>query len=278
MFANRKLVIATKHRKEEVIAPLMEKALNVNCVVPQGFDSDKFGTFSGEIEREMDPLSAAREKCLAAMRLSKCDLGIASEGSFGAHPTLFFIPADDEILIFIDLKNNLEIVVREISTQTNFKGKTVASYDELLSFAESALFPSHALILKAHQDETAAMVKGITTHQQLRQSFDSLYALHEQVHVETDMRAMFNPSRMKVIATATEKLIQKIKTVCPKCSTPGFDVHHVQSGLPCSRCGAPTRSTFSLIYQCKSCAFTQEEQYPHGKESEDPEFCDFCNP
>lgn len=31
-------------------------------------------------------------------------LGIASEGSFGPHPSMFFISADDEFLIYMDKK------------------------------------------------------------------------------------------------------------------------------------------------------------------------------
>ena len=40
-----KVVIATKHKKEEVIAPILEKELGVICVTPIGLDTDKLGTF-----------------------------------------------------------------------------------------------------------------------------------------------------------------------------------------------------------------------------------------
>ena len=278
MFANRSLVIATKHQKEQVIAPLMESALGLSCFVPTAFDSDQFGTFSGEIERDLDPLSTARQKCLAAMRASNCDLGLASEGSFGAHPNLFFVPADDELLIFIDQKNQLEIIVREVSTKTNFKGKLVKSYEELLDFATSALFPSHALILRKSKENNEGVIKGITSYEDLELGFNSIHQSQGEVYVETDMRAMFNPSRMNVIASATEKLIEKIKSTCPKCDTHGFEVHEAKPGLPCSLCGSPTRSTLSFIYKCQACAFTNEVRYPNDVESEDPTYCDFCNP
>ncbi|MBA9076754.1 hypothetical protein [Rufibacter quisquiliarum] len=54
-FEGRTLVIATMHRKEEVIAPLAEKYLGVTCQVPLHFDSDALGTFSGEVERTQPP-------------------------------------------------------------------------------------------------------------------------------------------------------------------------------------------------------------------------------
>lgn len=60
-----------------------------------------------------------------AMELANCDLAVASEGSFGPHPTIYFVHADDEFLLFIDKKNDLEIIVRELSTVTNFNGSEI---------------------------------------------------------------------------------------------------------------------------------------------------------
>ena len=59
------------------------------------------------------------------MELANCDLAVASEGSFGPHPTIYFVHADDEFLLFIDKKNDLEIIVRELSTVTNFNGSEI---------------------------------------------------------------------------------------------------------------------------------------------------------
>ena len=80
MFENRKLLIATKHGKEQVIAPLVEQALGVSCFVTTKFDTDTLGTFSGEVPRKEDALSTLRNKCLLAMEKNGCELGIANEG------------------------------------------------------------------------------------------------------------------------------------------------------------------------------------------------------
>jgi hypothetical protein len=40
MFKGRKLLIATKHEKEKVIAPILEKELGVSCFVINDFDVD----------------------------------------------------------------------------------------------------------------------------------------------------------------------------------------------------------------------------------------------
>ncbi|MFN5440185.1 MAG: DUF6671 family protein [Bacteroidota bacterium] len=278
MFAGRKLVIATMHQKDLVIARPIEKALGVNCFVARDFDTDQFGTFSGEVERKLSPLDTARLKCYAAMKANACDLAIASEGSFGPHPSMFFVPADDELLVLIDKKNELEIVVREISTDTNFSSKEVTLKGELIEFAEQAKFPSHGLIMKFGGYPQIKMLKGIQDWDLLISSFEQHIQLHHSITVETDMRAFCNPTRMEVIQKTVHKLIEKINSVCPTCNTPGFGITDQREGLPCSSCGCPTRSTLAYISTCQKCAYTREEVYPLGKINEDPMFCDNCNP
>jgi hypothetical protein len=278
MFQGRKLIIATKHHKEKVIAPLLEDALGVVCLIDENFDSDKLGTFTGEVERELDPISTARQKCLLAMELSNCDLGVASEGSFGPHPSLFFVNSDEEFLIFIDQKNNLEIIVRELSTETNFNGKEIRSENKLLEFADSVSFPSHGLILRKSKNDNSDIIKGITDTAQLKKAFKELLDKSNFIYAETDMRALYNPSRMEVIEAAAQKLVVKINSLCPQCSTPGFGVTDTKKGLACSLCGSATNSTLSYIYECKRCQYTKEELYPHKKTTEDPMYCNYCNP
>jgi ribosomal protein S27AE len=278
MFQGRKLVIATKHKKEDVIAPMLEEALQVVCFVNEDFDTDSLGTFTGEVERELDPISTARQKCLIAMEVSHCDLGIASEGSFGSHPSVFFASADDEFLIFIDKKNNLEIIVRELSLETNFAAEEIKNEKELMVFAQSVKFPSHGLILRKSIRDATDIVKGITGIAQLKKAFTKLIETSNSVYVETDMRAMYNPSRMKVIEDATKKLVEKIKSSCPRCHIPGFGIVDAKKGLACGLCGQATSSTLSLIYQCQHCEYSKEAMYPNKKTSEDPMYCDYCNP
>ncbi|QJP35466.1 hypothetical protein F0365_14190 [Nonlabens sp. Ci31] len=278
MFKGRGLVIATKHEKEKVIAPLLEKGLGVVCFIQEGFDTDTLGTFTGEIERELDPIAAARQKCLMAMEGSNCDLGIASEGSFGPHPSIFFVSADDEFLIFIDKKNKLEIIVRELSTETNFNGSDIKNEQELLDFADAVKFPSHGLILRKSKTDNSYIIKGITNLEDLKKSFHLMLEKFNTVYAETDMRAMYNPSRMTVIKNAAKKLVDKVNSCCPQCNIPGFGVTDVKKGLECSWCGSPTNSALSFIYSCQKCPFEKEEMYPHKKTSEEPMYCDFCNP
>lgn len=278
IFDNRRLVIATKHHKEKVISPIIEKKLRVNCFIPNDLDTDELGTFSGEVERKNDPLSTVRTKCLMAMKSAGCDLGIASEGSFGPHPALFFIPADDEILILIDKKNKLEIVVREISTETNFNGQLIENRIQLKEFADKIKFPTHGIIAKKSQNDFSDIEKGIVTWEKLIYVYDYFTSKFNSIYLETDMRAMYNPTRMNVIEKTAIKLTEKIISLCPICQTPGFGVVDYKKGLPCGTCKYPTNSTLSFIHKCQKCKYHLEQKYPHGKKSEDPMFCDICNP
>ncbi|MBX9887933.1 MAG: hypothetical protein K2Y30_08380 [Flavobacteriaceae bacterium] len=278
MFANRKLFIATKHQKEAVILPLIEKNLGVVCFTMDDFETDNLGTFSGEILRKYDPLTTIRAKCDQGRLHSNCDLVIANEGSFGGHPSLLFAHADDELVMLKDYRNNLEIVSRELSLNTNLNAEQINNEQQLLAFAQQIQFPSHAIILKDKAKNPRQIYKGIQSEVLLLQKYRQLKTNYGQAYAETDMRAIYNPTRMNVIATAVEKLIEKINKKCPRCCIPGFDVVRVNAGLPCGSCGLPTRSILSHINECTTCGYTQEEFYPKQKRTEDPTYCDYCNP
>jgi hypothetical protein len=278
LFSGRKIIVASKHQKEKVIAPLLKKELGLECIVSKELDTDVFGTFTGEIERLIDPLETARKKCLKAMELSGCDIAIANEGSFGPHPSSLFLSADSELVLLVDKKNKLEFIVCDKSTKTNFNGSEINSYKELQEFSKSVLFPSHGIILRKSKDFNEDIYKGITTKKDLKKAYTELMFKYESVYAETDMRALYNPTRMKVIEKTIQKLITKIKTHCPNCNMPGFSVTDAKPGLECENCGLPTRSTLLHILSCQSCGFTKEKIHPHGKVSEDPMYCDVCNP
>jgi hypothetical protein len=278
LLEGRKIVIGTKHQKESILGPMLEKELHVNCAVTTGLDTDQLGTFSGEIERIKSPIETVRAKCLLAMDVEKVDLAIATEGSFGSHPTALFAYANDEIIMLLDQKNNIEIVERVLSLETNFDAQEIHSFSELEAFTKKAKFPSHGVILKDKKKKWNKIVKGIQSPNELNKVFHDILKDNPSCYVETDMRASCNPTRMKVIEEACSKLIRKIKSACPNCQYPGFGVVRAEAGLLCNSCKRPTRSIFSHIYQCKNCDFEQKKKYPYDKETEDPMYCDYCNP
>lgn len=74
------------------------------------------------------PLETVRLKAFKALEWSNESLGIASEGSFGPHPSNPFISANEELIILVDTKNNLEIVGRYLTLHTNFSHREIKNF------------------------------------------------------------------------------------------------------------------------------------------------------
>jgi hypothetical protein len=276
MFYGRHLYVATMHQKEKVIAPILNSMLGVTCFVSHELNTDQFGTFSGEIERTLSPLNAARAKCDLAHQHTGCDLVLANEGSFGPHPNLFFIPANEELMLLRDYKNDLNIWTSLLSTETNFNSLEISNTKQLADFAKSIGFPSHNLILLS--SDRSLIRKDFNTLEEANHALVELIKDNGRCIIETDMRAMNNPTRMRVIEELTHKLVKKVKATCPSCNMPGFDVIRVNSGLPCMVCKSQTSSTLSLVKRCISCSHEELIEYPNKKVEEDPMYCNYCNP
>ncbi|MBD1845520.1 hypothetical protein H6F89_19320 [Cyanobacteria bacterium FACHB-63] len=282
LFQNRVAVLATMHHKEVVIAPILELELGLKIHVPKNFNTDQFGTFTREITRSGDQLEAARRKALSALEQTGMDLAIASEGSFAPHPALPMLPCDRELILLIDRLNGLEVIGEVISTETNFNHRSISSFEEAYEFAIKVGFPEHRLVVMVCKDSTDRLeiVKGIADFDQLQESVLIALARSQtgSIHIETDMRAMHNPTRMKAIEQATRDLVEKLKQCCPNCLTPGFTVSTVKRGLPCGWCGSPTDLVLAETYQCQKCGFEQDRLYPDEKRTAEPMYCSYCNP
>ncbi len=281
IFRKRTAVLITKHKKEEVIFPVLSQT-GMNLKLLDTIDTDTFGTFTREIERKGTQLEAARCKALKAIEETGESIAIASEGSFGAHPTIFFVSANVELVLLIDTLNNIEIAGWEISTDTNHSHSEVSSVKEALKFVNQCGFPSHAMVVRPNTagDNSLILFKGITSEKMLKEVVKKSIAAAQdgKALIETDLRAIYNPKRMKVIEKAAINLLIKITSLCPECSWPGFEIVEWIKGLPCENCSLPTRQTLKHIYQCKKCHHKKEVQYPDGEIFCDPTFCDFCNP
>lgn len=258
-----------------MISPLLESHLGVRPNVIENFDTDKFGTFSGEIARTESPLDTLRRKLYSALCLSGETLAIASEGSFGTHPKSPFIPVDEEFVMLIDTANGLEVIGYELTEETNFHSCIVHDWKSLHDFTVTIGFPDHGIILKTHEGE---VIKGILDVDMLKGITEESLGRGAPFTVETDMRALYNPTRMTVIGKATENLIATIFRPCPKCSAPGFRIAKRIRGLLCQLCQQPTRLTKSYLFECQKCLYTEMRKIPSETKYADPQYCDFCNP
>ena len=282
LFANRIAVLATMHQKERAVAPILEPELGIKVIVPQDFNTDAFGTFTRETKRPGSQIETARLKAQKVLELTGETLALASEGSFVPHPSIPFIPSNREIVILLDLKHDLEIIGEEFSTDTNHSHMVVVSVKQALDFAKKIGFPEHGLVVmfSEYPQDPKEVIKGIITEEKLVEAVNFVLKNSPtgKVHLETDMRAMYNFTRVNNIAKATQDLVRKIKSLCPECSTPGFDITKRIQGLPCAICNMPTPLTRAVIYQCQKCGFCQERPFPDGSKYADPGRCMYCNP
>lgn len=279
-FRGRRAALGTMHGKERVIAPALRDRLGVEIVVPPGFDSDRFGTFTREIPRAGSQLEAARRKALAAMATAGLDLGIASEGSFGPHPAMPFAAADLELVVLVDRANGLEIVGRHLATDAAFGHAWVAGAEEAVGFARSVGFPDHGLVVRRDPADPRDLAKGIADEASLRVAVERLLAASAdgRVFLESDLRAHRNPTRMAAIAEAARALVATARRGCPTCGAPGFEVVDRRLGLPCAWCRLPTDLTLALVYGCQRCGHRVEARRPDGREQAKPGECPNCNP
>lgn len=279
-FTGRTAALGTKHGKERVIAPLLDEHLGVRVVVPDGFDTDRFGTFTRDVDRAGDQLEAARRKAVAAMDCTGHAIGLASEGSFGPHPAAPMLPVSRELVVLRDRRHALEIVGRSVSPRAVVAHTTVRSVEEALDWAAGAGFPEHGLVVRRGPDDARGMTKGITDKAALADAIERLLRrpFVRSVFLETDLRAHVNPTRMETIAEATRDLVANAQRHCPVCHRPGFAIDESKPGLPCAWCGLPTHATRAHVYRCRACDHAEVERHPHGDDTADPGQCPFCNP
>lgn len=273
----QQLVVATMHGKEQVIAPIWE-ALGFDVIVPLSLNTDALGTFSGETERMLSPIEAAKAKCKLAVEQTGIRYAIASEGSFGPHPQYYWLPADEEWLVWYNAQTKQEIIAKVLSTETNFNGAKCVTMEQVETFCKQVHFPEHAVIAKRSKADFQQMQKGITSGKELFALATTWLTDYGSIYLQTDMRAMYNPTRMNVIKQAAEKLAKKYQSRCAECGAPGFDVIRVITGLPCGACGTPTSQTRAHLYICGCCGYESQIEFPYGKKQADPQFCPSCNP
>lgn len=274
------IILPTKHQKSNAIAPVFDKVLQAG-VLEYVVDTDLLGTFSGEIERKGTALECAQKKCEWGLQNGEAQYALASEGSFGPHPWLPFMAADTEVLYFIDKALGFHLHVTDVFGETNYQMTEVASYEELLSFADKALFPSHALILRScAREKKGEIFKGLQTKSDLESAFLEALKVSPQkkVFVETDMRAHLNPTRMKIIEKLSQTLAKRLLSLCPCCATPGWGKIDREIGLPCSWCDRPTLGTKTEIFGCTKCSHKEKILPSNRQLKADPGHCGYCNP
>ncbi len=284
-YAGAAVALATKHQKQDAIAPALGAVPGLRVVVAQGLDTDALGTFTGEIPRPGTPSQTALTKARLGMRALGVARGVASEGSFGPHPELGFVAVGVELLAFIDDELGIELVERRICEQTNFAHLETGALDvRTESFLERVGFPAHALIVRANRppgdDAPGPLYKGVSDLAVLRRAIAQCAAASSdgQARLETDMRAHKNPTRMGEIALLAAALGRRLAQTCVACGAPGFGLVGVERGLRCCLCARPTELVACELDGCARCGHSERRPQSDGLGCADPACCEHCNP
>jgi hypothetical protein len=265
------------HGKEAVLVPPLQRRLGVEAVLSTGLDTDAFGTFVGDVPRLGTALDAARQKARAGMQRCGTRTAIASEGSFGPHPSVPLLPLAAELVVLLDDELGLEVVAEDVGTETNFAGVDVSEMAAAEAFAQRIGFPSHQLVLTV-AGEPGATVRGIGEPERLAALLPPLLRRHGTVQLRSDMRADRNPTRMRAIARAAERLAERVVCRCVGCGWPGYGMVGVERGLPCADCGEPSELVRAVVHGCARCSVRQELPRSDGRTTCEPGECSWCNP
>jgi hypothetical protein len=271
------IILATKHKKQDAIRKPFEDAFKANLYIPDNYDTDQFGTFTGEIPRHDTAYDTVIKKAKEACLIYGFDYGIANEGSFGPHPAIYFAPGDIELISFIDRKKDFVVVESEITTETNYAQLEISISDDFTNYLKKVKFGSHGLIVRS-MDDDAIIAKGINQLSELKTILNSAFKKYKTLRLETDMRAMMNPTRMNVINKLAIKLVRRLQCDCNQCKTPGFGQVSVIGNLLCALCGTVTELYQCKVLSCIKCDYQEMIPRHDGLERADPKYCPYCNP
>lgn len=279
-FRDSTVVFATNHGKALAAREPFMRVLN-SQVSELIIDSDKLGTFSGEIERRGTMLDALRGKVNMARKETSERFVLVSEGSFGSADGLGFVTRGIEMLMLHDAKTGIEVIEQYVSWETNYGSATISTLEELEKFCEKVQFGTHAIVIYPEGALREGTVrKGICTTEEAELAFHEARDASPAGHVVvlSDMRAHLNPTRMKAITACSALLAERLATRCSRCSSGGFGIVASVPGLPCQSCGAPTQRAKGEEHGCVRCGARIEQPRRDGLTHADPSECEWCNP
>jgi len=281
-YAGQRAVLATMHAKEIVVAPAFRERLALTVDAAPGIDTDLLGTFTGEIPRSGTISEVAITKAHLGMALTGHAIGIASEGSYGPHPSIPFMPGGIEVMVLVDRRRNIivsEYLVDDAPVYDHIVAQDIGS---ILTFLDRIRFAQHALIVRANEPDTdnAPIHKGLRTIASLSAAIAQC-AAHSRdgsALIQTDMRAYMNETRMALLGRLAVLLCDRLATPCPNCRSPGFGQISVETGLPCAWCGASSIAVRHRVFGCVACDYREIRPSSDGRTQAEPGECPECNP
>jgi hypothetical protein len=281
-YVGRRAVLATMHGKERAIVPAFRERLGVAIEIANAIDTDALGTFTGEIPRAGTMQDAAVAKARLGMAATGIQIGIASEGSYGPHPSVPIIPAGIELMVVVDDERGIVVSDHLIDDAPVYRHIVTADLAGLAGYLDQIRFPDHAVIVRPNAVEhtTPLVHKGLRSKDALARAIAECVAWSRDglALVQTDMRAHMNPTRMATLGRLAALLCDRLGTPCPACGIPGYGQIDTEAGLPCRWCGAPSGLVRHFIFGCVSCEHREKRPRSDGLTQADPRHCPECNP
>lgn len=291
-YLGRTAALATLHAKDRFIAPVLHDKLGLALqVVPA--DTDRLGTFSGEIPRPAGPLQTAVRKARLGMEATGLPLGVASEGTIADPSGFGLAPLNNEIVVLVDDERGITVAGFATRHGICAVATTVSPGDPTADLMLRANVPPHHLVVSpagttpttgpdhTHRGPATGrhpgITKGVANTAALRHAITvaAAHSPHGHARIETDLRAHLCPSRQPTIAAAASDLAVRLTTPCPTCAEPGWGIASVELGLPCAWCGGPTDDIAGHRWACPTC--DAHHVVPTGDPG-DPARCPRCNP
>lgn len=274
-----RVAFGTMHGKALAVAPPLA-GLGIDLVVPEALDTDRFGTFCGVVPRAGSMIEAARAKARAAVEATGLPVGLASEGAYGAHPVVPFLPFGRELLLWHEPATGWEIAEWLADETPCHDHAVVTDAGGLDPFLQRVGFPATALIVGPAGCSDKPVAKGVVDLETLARAVSLSRAISPdgEALVQTDMRAHLNPRRMDTIRRLAERLSARLARDCPACRSPGWGRLRSVAGLECSACGMPTLLERAEILGCTACGYETEQARLNSPAQADPAHCPSCNP
>ncbi len=275
-YAGAQMVIGTMHGKQHQVGPAFAALLGAEVIAPTGLDTDRFGTFTGDVERSLPAAATAAAKAREAMVATGIPYGLASEASYNTRYGAF--PVHEEILIFLDEIRGIEVLECDVGADETGCTQRVVTQDAAHTAARSFGFPHQGATVRT-VDVAGVRVfgRGLTDlaglSHAVRTALDSGTG---PVWVGPDHRAHHNPSRRAVLRRLAGRLARRLATACPGCHSPGYGAVGERAGLPCRVCGTPTDLALGDVHGCPGCTHTTFVR--RTETTADPGWCPMCNP
>lgn len=278
-YAGGVFALTTRHGKQQALSLPFRSGLGVELLLADA-DTDQLGTFSGEIERAEDAFETCRAKAFMGMAATGLPQGMASEASFGPHPSLPMLAVGQELLLFVDQQRGLTVLEQRLEWRTNYSHVQLDPNGSIDPWLKQVGFPSHRVIVRPLEAQPDYLFKGVGSRAALDHALQQCRAADPNgtVWLETDMRAHCNPTRMRSIRRLGVSLVRRLRTPCPCCGSPGWGRVDTLPGLPCRDCGTATALTRLEIWGCPQCYARREQPRLDGCKEADPGQCPWCNP